>query len=62
MIDDKDEYLKINKKINQTDPNIIANLKDKHKIMPKYVATPLPPLNFNQIGKICPTKQTSPAK
>ena len=24
--------------------------------MPKYVATPLPPLNFNHTGNTCPMK------
>ena len=30
------------------------NCIDKAKRIPKYVATPLPPLNFNHTGKICP--------
>ena len=32
-------------------------LNERAKITPIYVATPLPPLNFNQTGKICPIKQ-----
>ena len=35
----------------------ILKLNDKAKIIPKYVATPFPPLNFNQAGKICPIKE-----
>ena len=38
-------------KINNT-----ANSIDKANNTPKYVATPFPPLNFNQIGKTCPKK------
>ena len=43
-------------------PKIKKNLKDKAKITPRYVATPFPPLNFNQIGKICPMKQINADK
>tara|TARA_A100001011_G_scaffold264091_1_gene272684 strand:+ start:428 stop:559 length:132 start_codon:yes stop_codon:yes gene_type:complete len=32
--------------------NIIPNFKDKAKIVPKYVATPLPPINLSHIGKM----------
>ena len=49
-IDDKEEYLNIN----ETTIQVKINNKDKDKeraiIIPKYVATPLPPLNFNQTG------------
>ncbi len=30
------------------------NNQEIEAIVPKYVAIPFPPLNFNQIGKICP--------
>tara|TARA_Y100001970_G_C13946224_1_gene705804 strand:- start:108 stop:287 length:180 start_codon:yes stop_codon:yes gene_type:complete len=50
IIDDKDEYLKSNKKNNQDNPNIIKRSNDNASIIPKYVATPLPPLNFNHRG------------
>ena len=31
-------------------------LMDRANNIPRYVATPFPPLNFNQKGKICPKK------
>ena len=52
--DDKEEYLKIKKAINQVIINIKPQFKLIHNNIPKYVATPLPPLNFNQIGKTWP--------
>ena len=39
----------------------IAKLKDKPNKTPKYVATPFPPLKFNQIGKICPKNTVNAA-
>ena len=60
--DDNEEYLKINKINNQIKLKTIANLIDIAKIIPKYVAMPLPPLNFNQIGKMCPIKHKSPER
>ena len=44
----KDEYLEIKKIINQLTPNTKPKIKFKEKSIPTYVATPLPPLNFNQ--------------
>ncbi len=38
------------------------SLKDKAKIIPKYVATPLPPLNFIHTGNIWPRKAIRPDK
>ena len=55
-IDDNDEYLNINETINQVKINSKLNLKDKANKIPKYVATPLPPLNLSQIGKMWPRK------
>ena len=62
IIDDREENLKINKIINHDNPKIIPRSNEIAKIIPRYVAIPFPPLNFNQIGKICPMKQTSEAK
>jgi len=49
-IEDNEEYLKKYKTTNHVNINIIANLKERAKTIPRYVATPFPPLNFNQIG------------
>ena len=56
-IEAKDEYLVIKTTKNQEIQKNNPKLKDKTKIIPKYVATPFPPLNFNQTGKTCPMKQ-----
>ena len=61
-IDANEEYLKINDIINQVNAKIIPNLKDNAKMIPKYVATPFPPLNFNQIGNIWAIKQIKAEK
>ena len=53
-IADKDEYLNIKETINHVKINKKLNWIDKAAIIPKYVATPLPPLNFNQIVNTCP--------
>ncbi len=55
-IEDNDEYLNINKTTSQVNTKRKLNWKDSAVIAPKYVATPFPPLNFNQIGNICPKK------
>ena len=55
-IDDSDEYLNIKETTNQVKINNILNCKDRAKRIPKYVAIPLPPLNFNQMEKIWPKK------
>ena len=52
--DDKDEYLKSIKVANQTSPNKNPKYIFKQNKIPTYVATPLPPLNFNHTGKTCP--------
>ena len=44
------EYLEIKKIINQQIPNTKPKIIFKEKSIPTYVATPLPPLNFNHIG------------
>tara|TARA_B100001029_G_scaffold89158_1_gene73189 strand:+ start:587 stop:763 length:177 start_codon:yes stop_codon:yes gene_type:complete len=51
-IDDKEEYLKITIKINQVKIKIIKYSKEKTNIIPRNVATPLPPLNLSQIENI----------
>ena len=57
IIDDRDANLNNKENIIQLITKIIKNLKDIAKIIPRYVATPFPPLSFNQIGKIWPIKQ-----
>ena len=54
--EDNDEYLNIKKIINQIIPKHIPRYKLIQQSIPTYVATPFPPLNFNQIGKTCPKK------
>ena len=54
--EDRDEYFEIKKIIIQVIANIKMKIIFKLKSIPTYVATPLPPLNFNQIGKTCPKK------
>ena len=56
-IEAKDANLKSKDKVIQLTPKTKKKLKDNAKITPRYVATPLPPLNFNQTGKMCPIKQ-----
>ena len=51
-IEDREEYLNINETTNQVKINRKLNCNDKANNIPKYVATPFPPLNFIQIGKI----------
>ena len=55
-IEDKDEYLNIKETTSQVKINNKLNWIDKANNIPKYIATPFPPLNFNQIGKRCPKK------
>ncbi len=55
-IEDREEYLNIKDTTNQVIANKKHKWNDKAVIIPKYVATPFPPLNFNQIGKRCPKK------
>ena len=49
-IDDNEEYLKIRDTTNHVKINKKLNWIDKANNIPRYVATPFPPLNFNQIG------------
>ena len=55
-IEDSEEYLNIRDTTNQVKINKKLNCNDKANNIPRYVATPFPPLNFNQIGKTCPKK------
>ena len=55
-IEDREEYLNIRETVNQVNINKKLNWIDKANKIPRYVATPLPPLNFNQTGKTCPKK------
>ena len=55
-IDDKDENLKMRETTTQVNINKIASGSDKANNIPKYVATPFPPLNFSQTGKMWPKK------
>ena len=61
-IEAKDEYLVIKTTKNQEIQKNNPKLKDKTKIIPKYVATPFPPLNFNHTGNICQRKAARPDK
>ena len=54
--DDKEEYLNIKKVSNHTIPKLIPKNIFIQQSIPIYVATPLPPLNFNQIGNTWPRK------
>ena len=55
-IEDKDEYLKIKEIIIHVKINNRLKWKDKAIKIPKYVATPFPPLNFSHNGKRWPRK------
>ena len=55
-IDDTDEYLNIKDTTAHVNINKIPSDNDKANNIPKYVATPFPPLNCNQTGNICPKK------
>ena len=55
-IEDTEEYLNINETTIHVKINRKLNCNDKANNTPRYVATPFPPLNFNQIGKIWPKK------
>ena len=57
MIEDNDAYLNKKDITSQLIPKIRKNLYESAIKTPRYVATPLPPLNFNQTGKIWPIKQ-----
>ena len=53
---DKDDMRNIVAVKSQIIQVINPNNKFIELTIPIYVATPLPPLNFNQIGKQCPMK------
>ena len=55
-IEDNEEYLNMRETTNQEKINKKLNWSDKANNIPRYVATPFPPLNFSQIGKRCPKK------
>jgi hypothetical protein len=61
-IEDKEEYFVIVATIIQETQKNNPSFRDKTKIIPRYVATPLPPLNFIQTGNICPRKAIRPDK
>jgi hypothetical protein len=52
IIEDNDAYLNKKDKISQVIPKIRKNLYESANKTPREVATPFPPLNFNQMGKI----------
>ena len=56
IIEEREENLNIKYVVN----HVIINIKDAIGLIitsiPTYVATPFPPLNFNQIGNTCPIK------
>ena len=54
--EDKDEYFVRYKIKDQQSTKINPKFIDKEKSMPRKTAIPFPPLNFNQIGYICPRK------
>tara|TARA_S200000501_G_C20531175_1_gene615723 strand:- start:192 stop:473 length:282 start_codon:yes stop_codon:yes gene_type:complete len=62
IIEDKEEYFVIKAIKIQDIQKINPSLNDKAKSIPKYVATPFPPLNFNQTGNICPMNAARPDK
>ena len=55
-IEDRDEYLNIRETVSHVNINRKPNWIDRASKIPKYVATPLPPLNFSQTGKMWPKK------
>ena len=57
-IDDNEEYLKTNATTIHVKINNKLNWIDNANKIPKYVATPFPPLNFSHTGKICPKNTT----
>ena len=60
-IAEREEYLVIIA-VNSHTSNTPADIKGlTTNMVPKPVATPFPPLNFSQIGKICPKTVHMPA-
>ena len=62
IIEANDEYLKIRAIIIQDKTKINPKGNDNAIIIPRYTATPFPPLKLNQTGNICPIKQISADK
>ena len=60
--DEIEAYFVRYKTKNQQIIKIIPKLIEIAKRIPRQTATPFPPLNFNQTGKICPRKHKSADK
>ena len=56
----KEEYFSILTVINQHIENVMKNGHEVAKVNAIKLATPLPPLNFSQIGKMCPITAKNP--
>ena len=54
--EDKEEYFEMYKITTQLITKMNPRFNEKAKRIPRYTAIPFPPLNLNQIGKICPRK------
>ena len=54
IIEPNETYLEIKVITDHDIINIAGKIKSNANNTPKYVATPLPPLNFSQIEKTCP--------
>ena len=61
-MDETEEYLNINETTSHVKINNKLNCKDKANNIPKYVATPFPPLNFSHTGNKCPKKTNNEEK
>ena len=48
--EDIEDVFEISTVINHININITPNFRDTAKLIPKYIAIPLPPLNFSHIG------------
>ena len=62
IIEDKEEYFVMKSIKIQDKQNINPSFKDKAIIIPRYVAIPFPPLNFNHTGNMCPRNAIRPDK
>ena len=60
-MDETEEYLNIKETTTHVKINNKLNCKDNANNIPKYVATPFPPLNFNHTGNKCPKKTNNEA-
>ena len=61
-MDETEEYLNIKETTIHVKINNKLNCKDKANNIPKYVATPFPPLNFSHTGNKCPKKTNNEEK